>query len=113
MRTLGAHLDAARSDDRRRWLLSIVGAICGLALTWIHWLGIVVGGALVALPQVSLRRGVLAGVGFGVLTILVVGLWLATAGTIDTYLAMGRVLGISTAIPLAFALLGSLARGLR
>lgn len=113
MSTIGARLDETRADDRRRWLLSVVGVVVGLALAWVHWLGFVVGGALVALPQVSFPRGMLAGLGFGVLSVVVFTIWFATVTAFGTYLAMGQVLVVSAAAPLVFAVLGSLARGLR
>ncbi|MFB6165851.1 MAG: hypothetical protein ABEJ31_11890 [Haloarculaceae archaeon] len=113
MSALGARLDAVRADERRRWLLTAGAVVLGLALAWVHWLGFAVGGALVALPQRSLARGLLVGLGFGALALLAFAAWLATAGALDTYLAMGQVLAVSVAIPLAGGLLGSLARGLR
>jgi hypothetical protein len=113
MSSIGTWLDETRADDRRRRLLIAGGIVVGLAFARVHWLGFVVGGAVVALPQPSVRRGVLTGLGFGLLSVLAFGGWIATAGALDTYLAMGQVLVVSVVIPPAGALLGSLVRGLR
>lgn len=66
-----------------------------------------------AVPQLSVRRGLLAGLGFGVLSVLVFVAWLTITGTLDTYVAMGQVRAVSTVIPLVGALFGSLTRGMR
>ncbi|MDF9745259.1 hypothetical protein [Natrinema salsiterrestre] len=113
MSSIGAWLDETRADDRRRRLLVAGGVVFGLAFAWVHWLGFVAGGAVVALPQPSIRRGVLAGLGFGLLSALAFGGWIATAGVLDTYLTMEQVLVVSVVIPPACALFGSLVRGLR
>jgi hypothetical protein len=109
----GARLDAVRASPRERWLVTVGGALVAFAVVTVHWLGFVLGGALVALAQPSLRRGVLAGLIFGVGAWLAFVGWLAFTGDLARYLGMGQVLGVSTAIPLAGSLLGSLARGLR
>jgi hypothetical protein len=110
---LGARLDAIRSTPRDRWLVSLGGALVAFAVVTVHWLGFVLGGAVVALAQPSLRRGLLAGLAFGVLAWLAFAGWLAFTGDLARYLGMGEVLAVSTAIPLVGSLLGSLARGLR
>jgi hypothetical protein len=111
--TLGARIDALRAAPRRRRLATTGAAVVGLVVVPFHWLGFVLGGALVALTQPSLRRGLLAGLGFGVLSWLVFALWLAGRGDLTLYLGMGQVFAVSTAVPLAGSLLGSLARGIR
>jgi len=111
--TLGARLDALRTDPRRRWLATAGAAAVGLAVVQVHWLGFVLGGGLVALAQPSLGRGLLTGLGFGVLGWLAFAAWLATTGDLGLYLRTGQVLAVSTAVPLAGALLGALARGIR
>lgn len=110
---LGARLDALRAAPRRRRLATLAAVVLSLAVVRFHWLGFVLGGALVALVQPSLRRGLLAGLGFGVLAWLAFAGWLAVTGDLSRYLGMGQVLAVSTALPLVGALLGSLARGVR
>jgi len=109
----GARLDALRADRRRRLAAAVAGAAVGLAVAWLHWLGFVLGGALVALAQPSFRRGVLAGLAFGLVAWLAFLAWLASLGALALYPETGQVLAVSTAVPFAGGALGSLARGLR
>ncbi|AQL42718.1 hypothetical protein BV210_08335 [Halorientalis sp. IM1011] len=111
--TLCTRLDALRTDLRSRRLATAGAVVVGLVTVPFHWLGFVLGGALVALVQPSIRRGLLAGLGFGVLSWLVFALWLAGRGDLVLYLGMGQVLTVSTAVPLVGSLLGALARGIR
>ena len=111
--TAGERLDALRADPRHRRLAATGAVVVGLVIVPFHWLGFVLGGALVALTQPSLGRGLLAGLGFGVLSWLVFALWLAGMDTLELFFGMGQVFVVSTAIPLAGSLLGSLARGVR
>lgn len=111
--TVGERLDDLRAAPTRRRLATAGAIVVGLAVVWVHWLGFVVGGALVALLQPSLRRGLLAGLGFGLLAWLVFAGWLATTGDLSLYLGMGRVFALSAAIPFVGSLLGALARGVR
>lgn len=109
---IGERLSAVRTDpSQRRWLVA-VGALVGLSLATIHWVGFVAGGALVALPQPSLRRGLLAGFAFGAFAWLVFLGWLALNGALGTYPTLGELMALSTAIPILGGLLGGLARGI-
>ncbi|WP_424017001.1 hypothetical protein ACOZ4N_14090 [Halorientalis pallida] len=110
---IGDRLDALRAAPRHRRLAAVGAVVVGLVVVPLHWLGFVLGGALVALTQPSLGRGLLAGLGFGVLSWLVFALWLAGTGNLPLFLGMGQVFAVTTAIPLVGSLLGSLARGLR
>ncbi|WP_136716991.1 hypothetical protein [Halorientalis salina] len=110
---VGARLEGLRADRFRRRLATAGAVVVGLATVWLHWAGLVVGGALVAFVQPTVRRGLVAGVGFGVLAWLAFAGWLASAGSLDLYLGMGQVFAVSTAITLAGSLLGALARGVR
>lgn len=110
--TLTDRLTALRSNPRTRWLGFAIGAIVGLALASIHWVGLVVGGALVGLFARDLPRAVVAGLAFGVVALLAFAAWLALAGALGVYLEMGQILAVSVAIPLVGGALGSLVRGL-
>lgn len=101
-----------RQDPRRRLLITVAGVVLGLAVALVHWIGFIIGGALVALPQRTVLHGVAAGVGFGVLAWLVFLATLARVGAVDTYLQMGQILVLSTLTPIVGALLGSLIRGI-
>lgn len=105
-------LDALRADRLRRWTAVGVGAAVGLALAWVHWLGLVVGGALVALPTANPKRGALAGLGFGALVLVAFAGVLALRGALVPALGMGRITALTVAIPLVAGLLGGLTRAL-
>lgn len=109
----GTHLDALRENRVRRRVATGGAIVVGLGAVWIHWIGFVLGGALVSLPQSSIRRGLLAGLGFGVFSWISFVAWLATAGNETLYFGMGQVLAISTVIALLGSLLGALVRGIR
>lgn len=109
----GARLDDLRSEASRRRVVTVGAVLVGLVFTSVHWAGFLLGGALVALPQQSVRRGLLAALAFGVLGWLSFLTFLGNAGALTTYLVMGQVLAVSTVAPLVLALLGGLVRGLR
>lgn len=104
-------LSAVRADRRRRLGASLLGAGVGLALATVHWIGFVVGGALVALPAARLRTGVLAGLAFGLFGWLAFLATLADAGALGLYFETGQLLLVSTATALGGGLLGGLVRG--
>lgn len=112
-RRLDGWLGTIRTDDSRWATATVLGALLGLAVANVHWSGLLLGGALVALPQRSVRTGLAAGLGFGVLVVLAFALRLALAGALDTYLGMGQVLAVSVVISLGTGLLGALVRGIR
>lgn len=106
-----SRLGRVREEPRAHWLALVVAIIVGLLVSTVHWLGLVVGGALVGLVASSLRRALAAGLGFGVLVVLV---WLAVfarAGTLGRLLSMGELTGLGVAIALLAPVVGSLARG--
>lgn len=109
----GTRLDEFRADATKRRLATLGAVVLGLAVVWLHWLGFILGGGLAALAQSSFRRGLLAGLGFGVVCWLAFALWLGLAGNLGLFLGMGQVFIVTSVIPLAGSLLGSLARGIR
>jgi len=110
---VGIQLDTLRANDTRRRLATLGAVAVGLAVVWLHWLGFVLGGGLVALAQPSIRRGLLAGLGFGVVCWLAFAVWISLTGNFALFLGMEQVFAVTSVIPLAGGLLGSLARGLR
>jgi hypothetical protein len=106
----GASLARLRANERRRRLVILGVALIGLALGTLHWLGLVLGGALVALPAPSIRRGLANGIGLGVLGLLLFAALLVLEGALGPVLATGMVGGLAVAIGLAAPLLGSLVR---
>lgn len=110
--SLSDRLAALRSNPRTRWLGFALAALVGLALASVHWVGLVVGGALVGLFARDLLRAVAAGVAFGVVALVAFAVWLALSGALGVYLEMGQILAVSVAIPIVGGALGSLVRGL-
>lgn len=110
--TVGERLAALRATPSRRRVFVAAGVVLGLVAAQVHWLGLVVGGAFVALPQPSFARGIAAGVGFGMLAwvVFLAGLW--WVGVAGLYPAMGQVAAVAVGISLACGLLGGLVRGL-
>ncbi|WP_227354729.1 hypothetical protein [Haladaptatus salinisoli] len=107
-----SRLGEFRGDGARRWTLVGLGALLGLALAWLHWLGLLVGGVLVSLPTADPKRGVLAGLGFGALALLVFAGLLALRGALVPAVEMGRITALTAAIPLVAGAVGGLARAL-
>lgn len=106
-----APLDSFRTGGRH-WLAVLVAAALGLALATVHPVGFAVGGALVGVLAYNLKRALMAGLGFGLLSLAVFGAVLFANGALDPALATGQMVYVTAAIPLAASVLGSLARGL-
>jgi hypothetical protein len=108
---LTAALDGVRTDDRRRRLATAVGLAVGLGFAWVHWLGLVVGGALVAVPRRRFLTAPVAGLGFGALVLVVFGLSLSLAGSLGAVLGMGRITLVAVGAGLGLPIVGALVRG--
>jgi hypothetical protein len=100
-----------RTDDRERRIATVAAVVVGLALAWVHWLGLVVGGALVAIPRRRFLTAPLAGLAFGAVVLAAFGAWLALVGALGAALGMGRIALVSVGLGLALPLAGSLVRG--
>ncbi|WP_231183716.1 hypothetical protein [Haladaptatus sp. DYF46] len=107
-----SRIDGLRANSTYRLSFLAVGTVVGLGLAWTHWLGLLVGGALVGLPTLTPKRGILAGFGFGVLSLLVFSGLLALHGSLSHALGMGQITALAVAIPLVFGTVGGLARTL-
>jgi len=99
-------------DRRNRWIATALALIVGLGLASVHWLGLVAGAALVALPQRTTARGVVAGVGFGLLALAATAVSLSLAGGLDVALAMTQPLGVAVGVALIGGAVGGLVRGM-
>lgn len=108
---LEARLAALRADDRQRAAVVAAGVVLGVGLGWLHWLGLVLGGALVALPARTVPRGLALGLGLGVLVLVAFAAVLAANGALAPALSTGMVGGVTVAVGLGAPLLGSLVRG--
>ncbi|WP_232820559.1 hypothetical protein [Halorussus litoreus] len=106
-----AWLREIRSDRRARWFALAAGLAAGLAAARVHWYGFVLGGALVGLVSATAKRGLLAGIGFGLLAWGVFAGLLAANGALLAYAEMGQLTALSFGIPVGLAALGSLIRG--
>lgn len=107
-------LQKLRADRSARVRSTLGGLAVGLAFAWLHPVGLVVGAALVALPQRTLLRGVAAGLAFGLLAALATVAALAVPHGPSgpaVALAMREVTGVTAALGLAAGLVGGLVRG--
>ena len=100
-----------RESPRYHWIGLVSACVLGLVAASVHWLGLVVGGALVGLVAASLRRAVLAGIGFGLLAVLAWATLLWTAGSLGPATAMGEFPLLAVGIAVGLSVLGSLVRG--
>lgn len=107
-----AALRTIREDAFVHWVALVVAIVIGLGAAHLHWLGLVLGGALVGLVAASLSRAIVAGIGFGILVVVV---WLGTiwwAGTLSKVLAMGELALLGAALGIVLPAVGSLVRGI-
>ncbi|WP_158056664.1 hypothetical protein [Halorussus halophilus] len=104
-------LETLRTNSRARWIAFALAILLAVAVATIHWVGFVLGGALAGLASKNLKRALLAGFAVGVVSWLVWVAFLATGGITMKYFAMGQILAVSAAIPIAASVVGSLARG--
>lgn len=105
-------LDRLRGEPRTRMATAVLAVVVGVVLGSLHWVGLVVGAALVSLTRETPRRGLAAGVGFGVVVVVTHVAVLAASGpsVVATAVAMRQVFGVSVAVPLVAGLVGGLAR---
>lgn len=109
--TPGEILREVRETPRYHWLAVIVTCLLGLGLATVHWLGLIVGGALVGLVATTLKRALLAGFGFAVLVLVVWAGLFVIGGVFGKVVAMGQITAISVAMGVVLPVLGSLLRG--
>lgn len=104
-------LTELRADDSRRVAATNGAVLLGLGISLFHWSGLLLAGALAALPQRSLARGLGAGVGVGVLAVVVFLSQFWLAGTLGAVLAMGQPTWLAFGIALGLPTFGALVRG--
>lgn len=99
-----------RADRARRRTALAIALVVGLAAGWVHWTGLVLGGAMVGLTRRGLGRAVLAGLGFGVLALAATVL---APGTVDVaaFGALAPVSYVAVALGLVLPAWGALVRG--
>lgn len=103
-------LERARTEPAAHAVTTVAAVAVGLVVATVHWFGLVVGGALVATVAPSLRRAVVAGVGFGMVVLVAFALTLGAATW--TVLETTPVVYLTVAAAIGLPVLGSLSRGL-
>lgn len=88
----------------------LAAALVGLAVAWIHWLGLFAAGAFVGLVSRTFPRAVAAGFAVGVLA-LVATIFASPAMSAGEFLALAPATYVTVAAALVAPLWGSLIRG--
>lgn len=101
---------AVRNDDRRRRIALVSAIGIGLGLAWIHWLGLIVGGALVGLTRRGLAGAIVAGAGFGAITVALTGLVISSVGMTGLF-ALSRLTLVTVVAGITLPVWGALLRG--
>lgn len=96
-----------------RRLVVPAAVLSALALSSVHWLGLLVGGIVAGLLASSWPRALAGGLGFGLLAWVAFLAILGDASRLAGYLDAGQLLYVSVTIPLGLGLIGSLAYGLK
>lgn len=104
-------LERIRTDRRVHLGTLAVAVAVGVVLAWLHWLGLVVGGALVGVVSPTLRYAVAAAGGFGLVVFGVFALTLG--GSVGPALAMRPIIYVTAASAVGLPVFGALLRGLR
>jgi len=97
-----------RRNPRRAALVAAL--LVGLVAVWVHWIGLVVAGALVGLVSRTLPRALAAGVGVGALVLVLHVLGSPVMGPAE-FLALSPVSYVTVVAAVGGPLWGSLARG--
>ena len=105
-----ARIDAALAPVRRGRYAEpalLVAVLVGVAVSAIHWGGLILGGALVGLVSHSLRRAVVNGFSFGLFVLVVFAGWLAWQGALLTWPTTGQLFLLTVAGALGLPILAS------
>lgn len=97
----------------RRDLAYPVAVAAALALSTVHWLGLLAGGVVVGLFARTRLRALVGGATFGAVAWFVFVVVLADAGRLGGYLGSGQLLALGVAIPLVLGGVGGLSYWLR
>jgi hypothetical protein len=87
----------------------LIAVTVGLGLAWVHWLGLVVAGALIGLVSPTLLRAVAGGLAFGGLVLLVFAIALGDSAW--RVVEMTPVVYVVVASGLGLPAFGALSRG--
>ena len=105
-----ATLRRVRNRTKYRVLTLVFLALAGLFFVWLHWFGLVVGGALVGFVSPRLRDAVLTGFGFGVVVLVV--FYVSLGASAPRVVGMTPIVYVTAAGALVLPVFGSLVRGL-
>ena len=103
-------LDDLRTDATERRIALVVAGLVGLGLVWLHWLGLFAAGALVGLVSRDLPRALAAGLGFGLL-VLVVHVLAASEMGFGAFLGLTPISYVTIGTALVAPVWGALVRG--
>jgi len=109
LKSLDTWLEDVRTDARKRRLFLVGGFVVGLALAWLHWTGLVVGGGLVGLSRRTVRWALLAGLAFGTCATVVSVVLVSTVGPAE-FVGLRRLTAITAVVGLGTATWGGLLR---
>ncbi|ARS88802.1 hypothetical protein [Natrarchaeobaculum aegyptiacum] len=109
-RGLRGALERVRTDRTSHAAAFAVVVLVGVALAWIHWLGLVLAGALVGLVSPSLWRAIAGGFVVGLVVLIAFALTLG--GALGPTLEMTPIVWLAVASALGLPVLGSLIRGI-
>ncbi|SDM95060.1 hypothetical protein SAMN04487949_2955 [Halogranum gelatinilyticum] len=107
--TGGTSLDGLREGGSRHLLALGVAVVVGLALAWVHWLGLFAAGALVGLVSRDLPRAVVAGLVVGVI-VLVANQFVVPAMDPSEFLGLAPASYVTIAAAFVAPVWGSLVR---
>lgn len=103
-------LVAIRARRNRRLSALVAVALVGLVAVWVHWVGLFVAGALIGLVSWTVPRAAAAGLGFGLLVLLLHIFASPVMGPAE-FLALSPPSYVTIAAALIGPLWGSLVRG--
>ncbi|ADD06909.1 uncharacterized protein Nmag_3359 [Natrialba magadii ATCC 43099] len=103
-------LESIRTTPRRRAVALVLAGGLGVVFAWFHWIGLVLGGALVGLVSTTFWRALVTAAGFGlvVLGLFVISLGGATAQVLEMAPVVYLIVGAAIGLPV----FGSLVRGI-
>lgn len=107
---LGERLDEIRTEPRQNALAIVVAVILGLFLAFIHWFGLILGGAAVGFVSRSLPLAILGAIGFGVLVLAVFAISLGSAAVLVP--GMAPIVYVTVGAAFGLPVLGALVRGI-
>lgn len=103
-------LAGVRQSPNQRRIILVIALLVGLALTWVHWLGLFVAGALVGLVSKTVPHALFAGLVVGAL-VLALHLFGSPVMSTGEFIALSPASYVTVAAALLMPLWGSLVRG--